>query len=239
MKKIKIEYHDDDTLLEGYCCYNDQDHHKKAAVLVFHDWSGKNEFACQKAQKLAELGYVGFAVDMYGKGKLGKTKEEKQNLMSPLVNDRKKLQKRAYAAFAALKKQDFVDPYQIGAIGFCFGGLCALDLARMGAPLKGVVSFHGDLRPPQFQEQQQIQAKILVLHGYDDPLVKHEQIPAFAEEMTRAKVDWEIDIYGHTMHGFTNPEANDPNFGTVYSKEADRKSWVAMKHFFADLCKSD
>ena len=234
LKTQKIEYQDDDIVLEGYYAYDDQSTAKKPAVLVCHDWSGKNDFACDKAEKLAQLGYVGFAVDMYGKGKIGKTKEEKTALIKPLMEDRTALQKRILAAFETVQKIDVVNHARIGAIGFCFGGLCVLDLARSGADVKGVVSFHGLLKAPEKSNHASIKAKVLALHGFEDPMVPPEQVKVFGEEMTQAKVDWQIYIYGNTMHGFTNPEANDPGFGTVYSKSADARSWIAMKEFFKE-----
>ena len=228
----KIEYYDGTTLLEGFYAYDETISEKRPGILVAHDWSGRNEFACQKAEKLAGLGYIGFAIDMYGKGKFGKTKDEKMALISPLMQDRKKLQNRISAAFETIKKIEGVASSKIGAIGFCFGGLCVLDLARSGADIKAVVSFHGLLNAPENLSPETIQSKILVLHGFDDPMVTPDHVIAFGQEMTHAKVDWELDIYGNTMHGFTNPEANDPDFGTVYHKQADERSWIAMKEFF-------
>lgn len=233
VKKL-IDYRDGNTLLEGFYVYDDQHTGKRPAVLVAHDWSGKNEFACKKAEKLAELGYVGFALDMYGKGKLGSTKEEKSALMSPLAADRTLLQHRILAAFETVKSLEQVDSARIGAIGFCFGGLCVLDLARSGADVKGVVSFHGLLNAPDKVTGKKIKAKILALHGYDDPMVTHDNVIQFGNEMTQAHVDWQLHMYGNTMHAFTNPEANDPGFGTVYNKIADVRSWEAMKDFFAE-----
>jgi dienelactone hydrolase len=240
LQSKKVEYLDGDVLLEGYCAYeerSDRSAHtlKKPAVLVVHDWSGKNDFACHKADKLAELGYVGFALDMYGKGKTGQTKEEKSALMQPLIQNRTLLQQRILAAFDTVKKFDFVDSTRLGAIGFCFGGLCVLDLARSGAALKGVVSFHGLLNAPENTITRSIQAKILALHGFNDPMVTPEQVMQFGEEMTEAKADWQLHIYGNTMHAFTNPQANDPGFGTVYNPIADSRSWLAMKDFFVEV----
>lgn len=236
LKTQKIEYQDDDVVLEGYFAYDDSSSdEKRPAILVSHDWSGKNEFACHKADQLAELGYVGFALDMFGKGKMGNTKEEKSALIQPFIKNRSMLQKRIEAAFNTVKKLAVVDPHQIGAIGFCFGGLCVLDLARSGADVKGAVSFHGLLNAPEQAAHQAIKAKILVLHGFDDPMVTPDHIMVFGEEMTHAKADWQLDIYGHAMHAFTNPQANDPSFGTVYNKKADHRSWTAMKAFFKEV----
>lgn len=230
-----IEYHDDKVLLEGFCAFDDASSKTKPAVLVTHDWSGKNDFAKHKAEQLAKLGYVGFALDMYGKGKLGKTKEEKVALMQPLMQDRSMLQKRILAALNTVKKLEMVDAKHIGAIGFCFGGLCVLDLARSGADMAGVVSFHGLLNPPENTAKQLIKAKILALHGFDDPMVTAEHVMHFGEEMTHAKADWQLTMYGHAMHAFTNPDANDPSFGTVYNKKADARSWIAMLEFFKEV----
>ena len=230
----KIEYYDGDTLLEGYCAY-EGNNEKKPVVLVVHDWSGRNDFASQKAEKLAELGYVGFAIDMFGKGVIGRTKEEKSALIQPLMDNRTALQHRILAAFEVAKKLDAADPKNIGAIGFCFGGLCVLDLARSGADVKGVVSFHGLLHAPEDALEHTIKAKILALHGFDDPMVTPDKVMDFGEEMTHAKADWQLDIYGNTMHAFTNPQANDPGFGTVYNKKADTRSWISMREFFQEV----
>jgi dienelactone hydrolase len=234
LKTEKYEYKDGDTLLEGYVA-SDPHQEKRPVILVVHDWSGLNDFARGKADKLAELGYVGFAVDMYGNGKVGKTKEEKSALMQPLMQNRYALQQRMLAAFEAAKQLPMIDANQIGAIGFCFGGLCALDLARSGADVKGVASFHGLLNAPEDSISKQITAKVLVLHGFDDPMVTPETVMHFGEEMTEAKANWELDMYGNTMHGFTNPEANDPSFGTVYNKQAETRSWTAMREFFGEV----
>ena len=231
----KINYQDGSVTLEGYYANNQNKTNKKPAILVFHDWTGKNAFACQKADKLAELGYVGFAVDMFGNGKTGKTKEEKASLIQPFLHDRLVLQKRILAAFETVKQLEGVDSSKIGAIGFCFGGLCALDLARSGADVKAVVSFHGLLFAPDNLPKKPIKANVLALHGFDDTMVTPDKITAFGEEMTQAKVNWQMDIYGNTMHAFTNPEANDPDFGTVYNQQADKRSWVAMQSFLKEV----
>lgn len=233
----KITYEDGNILLEGYYAVDKSKPGKKPAVIVAHDWSGRNEFANKKAEELAELGYVGFALDMYGIGKLGKTTEEKMALMKPLADDRAALRERIVAAFEALKTLPDVDTTNIGAIGFCFGGLCVLDLARSGADVKGVVSFHGLLNHPPHLENKPIKAKVLVQHGHDDPLVRPEQVLEFETEMTTANVDWQVHVFSNTMHGFTNPLANDPAFGIVYSPIVAQRSWVAMQNFFSEIFK--
>lgn len=230
-----IDYQDGDTTLEGYYTFDDKTTDKKPAVLIAHDWTGKNAFACDKAKRLAELGYVGFALDIFGKGVQGSTKDEKSALIQPFMQDRTKLQNRLVAAYNTVRKLEMIDTANIGIIGFCFGGLCALDLARSGAEIKAAVSFHGLLMPATNMPAHPIVAKILVLHGYDDPMVPPAQVEAFATEMTNAKADWEIDMYGNTMHAFANPQANDPGFGTVYDQQADARSWARMTEFFKEV----
>jgi dienelactone hydrolase len=233
MRTQNIGYHDDDTLLEGYLAFNDDISKPRPAVMVAHDWSGRNDFACQKAEKLAQLGYVGFAIDMFGKGVLGSNNEEKTALIKPFLEDRSLLAKRILCAFEALQKIDVVDTSRMGAIGFCFGGMCVLDLARTGTKLRGVVSFHGLLHSPS--QTKQIAAKILAFHGHDDPMVPPSQVADFEKEMTEAGADWQVHIFGNTMHSFTNPNANDKDFGTVYNNLSDKRSWVAMQNFFKEV----
>ena len=235
LQSKKIQYQENQTTLEGYYAVDDSFSGKRPAVLVAHDWSGCNEFARDKANKLAELGFVGFAIDMYGQGKLGETKEEKMALIKPLMEDRTLLANRMLAALNAVKSLEQVDSTRIAAIGFCFGGLCVLDLARVGADIRGVVSFHGLLMPPANKKTEKTQAKILALHGHDDPMVPAEEVAAFQAEMTAAHIDWQMHIYGGTMHGFTNPQANDPGFGTLYNALADKRSWRVAKDFLTEI----
>lgn len=234
MKTEHIEYQDGDIVLEGFAAYDEKSQDKRPGIMICHDWSGRNPFAENKAKQLAELGYVGFAIDMYGKGKLGKTTEEKSAFIQPFMQDRLKLQKRVLAGFEAIKRIAAVDSNKIGAIGFCFGGLCALDLARSGADVKGVVSFHGLLNAPEGIAKHTVIAKVLALHGYDDPLATPDQVFAFAQEMTHSNIDWQLDMYGHTKHAFTNPEAHDTKMGLIYDKRAADRSWIAMKEFFKE-----
>jgi dienelactone hydrolase len=151
------------------------------------------------------------------------------------MDSREMLQKRMHAALYAVKLLPWVDDSNIAAMGFCFGGLCSLDLARTGADLKGVVSFHGLLGAPGNTQGNAIKAKILALHGHDDPMGPVEQVLAFQQEMTKAGADWQFHTFGHTMHAFTNPVANNPDFGTVYQPDADRRSWLAMESFFTEI----
>jgi len=219
-----IGYLDGDVLLEAYFAFDDAITERRPAVLISHAWGGRDDFVAEKANKLAELGYVGFALDMYGKGVRGSSPEQNSKLMQPFMADRGLLQKRIKAALYAVRLLPWVDDSKIAAMGFCFGGLCVLDLARAGADLKGVVSFHGLLGAPDNLETNAIKAKVLALHGHDDPMGPFEQVLAFEQEMTKAGADWQLHTYGHTMHAFTNPKANDPAFGTVYQANADKKN---------------
>lgn len=230
-----VGYLDGDVLLEAFFAYDDAFEGRRPAVLICHAWGGRDEFVAEKAKKLAQLGYVGFALDMYGKGARGKNPEENAKLMQPFMDDRAMLQKRIQAALYAVKLLPWVDDKKIAAIGFCFGGLCVLDLARTGVGLQGVVSFHGLLGAPANLTNPQIKAKILVLHGHDDPMVPVDQAVALEQELTAAGADWQLHVYGNTMHAFTNPVANDPGFGTVYNAVADKRSWCTMKAFLDEV----
>jgi len=230
-----LNYLDGDTVLEAYYAYEDSLPERRPAVLISHAWLGREAFVEGKARKIAELGYLGFALDMYGKGIVGSNAQENAKLMQPFIDNREMLQRRIASALKAVKQLPWVDDQKIAAMGFCFGGLCVLDLARTGAEVKGVISFHGLLDAPGNIRGNKIKAKVLALHGRDDPMVPPEQVLAFQEEMTQADADWQFIAYGNTMHAFTNPVANDPGFGTVYQADADRRSWIAMKNFLAEI----
>ena len=230
-----VGYVDGDVLLEAFFAFDDSLSGRRPAVLINHTWVGRDDFVAEKAKKIAALGYVGFAVDMYGKGVLGSCAEENAKLMQPFMDNRDMLQKRMNAALYAVKLMPWVDDTKIAAIGFCFGGLCSLDLARKGADLKGVVSFHGLLGAPGNTQDIAIKAKILAMHGHDDPMVPAQQVLAFEQEMTEAGADWQLHTFGNTMHAFTNPAANNPDFGTVYQPDADRRSWLAMENLLTEV----
>jgi dienelactone hydrolase len=229
-----VSYQDGDVTCEGVLCYDATRQGPLPAVLISHDWSGRNEFALRKARRLAWHGYAAFALDMYGGGKRGKTTEENQALMAPFMADRAALGKRIGAALAAVRAQSQVDAKRVAAMGFCFGGLCVLDLARGGADVRGVVSFHGLLKPSGLPPRG-MQAKVLILHGYDDPMAPPEDVLAIGKELSAAGADWQLHAYGNTVHAFTNPEANNAAFGTVYKAEADRRSWNSMLSFFEEV----
>ncbi|MDP1602273.1 MAG: dienelactone hydrolase family protein [Legionella sp.] len=229
------DYNDEDTTCRGFIAYDDKQEKPMPGVIVAHDWGGRGMAACKKAKQLAMMGYVGFAIDMYGNAKLGRDNTERRALMTPLREDRERLATRINAGFNALASLPFVDKTRIAAIGYCFGGLCVLDLARSGADVKGVVSFHGLLTAPPHAPDEPLKSKVLVLHGYDDPLVKPDEVNQFALEMTAKKVDWQIHMYGLTAHSFTNPLANDDEMGLHYNEQADLRSWKSTVLFLEEV----
>ena len=232
MKTETVNYQAKNIDLKGYVAFPDADN--APLVLIAHTWAGKDEFVHQRAEELAALGYVGFAVDMYGNGKVGAATAENESLMTPLVSDRDMLKDRIVSALNYGKSLPGVDSSRAAAIGYCFGGLVVLDLARSGEDLSGVVSFHGLLMPSDISEKG-IKAKILVLHGERDPMVPLDMVDTFQKEMTEADADWQLHSYGGTYHAFTNPDANDPNLGTQFNKSANDRSWQSMKNFFAEI----
>ena len=235
MHTTLFEYRDGETICEAFVAAPAQDGARRPAVLVSHAWAGQGSFERERAKALAELGYVGFAIDVYGKGRRGSSIEENSRLMTPFVEDRALLRRRLLAAAAAAAGHPLVDGGRLGAIGFCFGGLCVLDLARAAAPgLRGVVSFHGLLMPPGLGPQGRIAAKALVLHPYDDPMAPPESVATFAREFTEAGSDWQVHMYGHTTHAFTNPEANDPGRGLLYNATAARRAYAAAELFLRE-----
>jgi dienelactone hydrolase len=230
-----ISYKCDDTVCEGFLAYDDAVPGKRPGVLVIHEWLGLNDYAKKRATMLAELGYVAFACDMYGKGVRGKGPEDGPKLSAPLKENRFLMRARATAGLATLRAQEKVDPTKVAAIGYCFGGTSALELARGGANLAGVVAFHAGLSTTLPAKRGQLKAKVLACHGADDPHVPSAEVQAFEDEMQKAGAAWQLITYGNAVHGFTNPAANDKAHGVAYNAEADRDSWRAMKDFFADV----
>ena len=235
IKERVVAYEHNGTVLEGFLAYDDASAKPRPGILISHAWAGRGEFECQKARDLAELGYAGFALDLYGKGVLGSGPEENTRLMTPFLQDRALLQARMQRSLEIMQAQPEVDSKKAAAIGFCFGGLCVLDLARIDSNIKGVISIHGLFNPPANFKARKIKAKVLVLHGNDDPMVPVEMVTALEQELTRAGADWQIHVYGNTKHAFTNPQANDSDMGTVYNAKADRRSWQAMRNFLEEL----
>ncbi len=231
-----VEYKQGDTVLEGYVAWDDSVQGKRPGVLVVHDWMGAGPFGSGKCDQLAKLGYVAFAADIYGKGIRPANAQEAGQLAGKYKGDRALLRARAAAALQALRANPLVDPKRIAAIGFCFGGTTVVELARSGADLAGVVSFHGGLDSPAPADGKNIKARILALHGADDPFVPAADLAAFEDEMRKSGVDWQLVKYGGAVHSFTNPAAGSDNSkGAAYNERADRRSWAAMQAFFAEI----
>ena len=223
---------------EGYLAFDGASASRRPGVLVFHQWSGCSPFEREKADWLAGLGYAALAVDMYGKGKRGSNPQENGALMTPLVNDRALLRRRAEAAVVHLRSLSMVDGDRIGAIGFCFGGLCALDVARAGTEgVRGVVSMHGLLGAPGegLSRPATMNARVLALHGWNDPMARPEAACAFAREMHDHGADWQLHAFGGCGHAFTNPAAQDAKGGMQYSPLADARSFAMTKDFLAEV----
>jgi dienelactone hydrolase len=230
-----IEYTEGSDTFEGFVAWDASQSGERPAVLICHDWAGLLDLGKQRAQQLARLGYVGFAVDAYGKGRRGTPGEDNSALMNPLMGDRALLRRRLLAAVGACAAHEAVDGERLGAIGYCFGGLCVLDLARANAPgVRGVVSFHGVYAPPGLGDQPPIGAKVLVCHGWEDPFTPVAAHNALAAELTAAGADWQIHAYGNTVHAFTTPGASNRDMGAMYDATADRRSWAAMLAFLEE-----
>jgi dienelactone hydrolase len=230
------EYRHDGVVLQGYFAYDDAVQGKRPGVLIIHEWTGLGEYVERRAREIASLGYVAFALDMYGKGIRPTTPAEAGAQAQIYRSDRQLMRSRAAAGLDQLRKHRLTDPSKIAAIGYCFGGGSALELARGGADIRGVVSFHGNLDTPNPNDAKNIKAKVLVLHGADDPHVPQEQINQFKEEMRNAGVDWQLFTYGDAVHSFTNPDSgNDKSRGAAYNEKADKRSFRAMIDFFNEI----
>jgi dienelactone hydrolase len=227
-------YRSDDLTMRGAVAWDRGARERRPAVLVAHTWAGIGSAEIEKAERLAALGYVGIAIDLFGEGKTGGSAEEKAALIRPLLDDRRLLRSRMAAAVEAARDDARVDASRVAAIGFCFGGLAALELARGAAEVSCVVSFHGLLPPPGDADGSAIRAPVLVLHGHRDPLAPPEHVARLAGELDAAGVDWQIHLYGGAMHAFTNPLADAPEDGIAYDAAADRRSWRAMTEFLAE-----
>lgn len=230
-----VEYKHGDTVLEGYIAHDNSMTGKRPGVLVIHEWMGHGPYARFRAEELAKLGYVAFAVDMYGKGVVAKNHEEAGKLAGIYKNDRSLMRARAKAALDFFVKQPEVNPKKVAAIGYCFGGTTALEMARANFSLNGVASFHGALDTPQPEKTKRIKPKVIVFHGADDSFVA-SSIPAFEQEMKKGKADWQFVSYSGAVHSFTVKDAgNDPSKGMAYNANADKRSWQALIDFLAEV----
>lgn len=227
-----VEYEDGDVVLEGYLA-RPVGKEARPGVLIVHQWKGLGEFEQGKARALAELGYVAFAVDIYGQGVRPTDASGAGKQAGKYKGDRKLYRQRLVAGLEQLRKVAGVDPKRIGAIGFCFGGTGVLELARSGADVRGVVSFHGGLGTPTPEDARNIKGKVCICHGADDPHVPDAELLACMKEMRDAKVDWQLHAYGGAVHSFTDPRANRPS--ARYNESADKRSWQTMRSFFAEV----
>lgn len=236
VKSKVVEYRDGDVVLEGYLAWDDAVRGPRPGVLIVHQWSGVTDNERMRADRLAGLGYVALAADVYGKGVRPANMEEASSLSGRWKAERARLRVRVAAGLAELKRQPLVDARRVAAIGYCFGGTAALELARSGAELAGVVTFHGGLDSPNPADGRNIRCKVLALHGADDPFVPAADIAAFQQELRQAGVDWQMVYYSGAVHSFTQKEAGSDNSrGAAYNERADRRSWQAMKDFFAEI----
>ncbi|HUS36846.1 MAG TPA: dienelactone hydrolase family protein [Verrucomicrobiae bacterium] len=231
-----VEYKEGDTTLEGWVAYDDSVKGARPGVLIVHQWKGLGAYEKMRAEMLAKMGFVAFACDIYGKGIRPTAMQDAAAQAGKYKNDRLLLRKRVNAGLETLLKQEGVDKKKVAAIGYCFGGTTVLELARSGADVGGVVSFHGGLGSPTPEDAKNIKAKVLALHGADDPNVPPTEVSAFEKEMRDAKVDWQLVAYGNAVHSFTDKGAgNDNSKGAAYNEKADRRSWEDMKDFFVEF----
>ena len=231
-----VSYRAGDTELRGFAAWDAAVAGPRPGVVVVHEWYGLNDFARAKAEELARMGYVAFAADMYGGGKVAASTDEASALAGAVKGDRPLMRARIAAAVAALRARPECDAKRVAAIGFCFGGTTALELARSGAEVAGVVSFHGGLATPLPAGRGAIKARVLVLHGAADPYESEQEVAAFHKEMEESGADWQMVSYGHAVHSFTNPAAgDDPSRGAAYDAKAAARSWEAMRLFFREI----
>ena len=229
-----LDYVADGVTCEGYLALPEGPPAK--VVLVAHAWGGQGDNERSKAERIAsELGYAAFCMDVYGKGKRGESVEECQALMTPMLEDRGKLQARLNAAVEFSKTLDGVDTSQRAAAGYCFGGLSVLDMARAGLDVAGVASFHGLFGAPDNITAPKISAKVVAFHGWDDPMAEPDTVLGLAKEMTAAGADWQLHAYGNTYHAFTTEGANNPEMGTIYDATADKRSWESLSAFLKEV----
>lgn len=233
--KKTYEYNLAGKKYEGYLAYDDQAKGPRPGVLVAHNWMGVTSTTTEVVDQLAQMGYVAFAVDIYGKGVRPKNTDEAGALSGGFKKDRMSLRSRMQQGLKVLRDQKNVDKNKVAVIGYCFGGTAAIELARAGADVKAVVSFHGGLDSPKPEDGAKIKGKLLALHGADDPFVPATDVTAFEEEMRKNKVDWQLIKYGGAVHSFTEKAAgNDNSKGAAYNEKAATRSWLAMKELFAE-----
>lgn len=230
-----ITYTDGSQKLEGYFAKSEMVNPKNPGVIILHAWMGIDNHAKESAEKLAQLGYHAFVADVYGEGNTPENTEQAGRLSGYYKNNFTDYQRRIQLAIEQLVKQG-ANANEIAVIGYCFGGTGAIEAARGNLKVKGIVSFHGGLGKDPKRETQPIIAKVLVLHGADDPFVPQKDIIAFQEEMRTAKSDWQMVYYANAVHAFTHKDLDTDNSkGAAYNELADKRSWIAMQDFFKEI----
>lgn len=236
LQRSSVEYKDGDQTLEGYLVYDDAVAGKRPAVIVVHEWKGLGDYAKRRADMLAEMGYLAFAADMYGKGVRAVTHEEAGKLAGMYLNDREKMRRRAASALDFVTAHELAEAGKTAAIGYCFGGTTVLEMARAGLNVKGVASFHGSLKTPSPAAVGAVSAKVMVFHGSQDTFVAPEDVTGFEKEMSAAGADWQLVVFSKAVHSFTVAEAGDnPASGVAYNREADERSWKMLTLFFQEI----
>lgn len=237
----KIEYKEGSSILEGFLVYDSEKVNSKnvklPAIIIVHDWMGVSDYVKMRAEQVAKLGYVAFVADIYGKGNRPKDAKEAAEIAGKYRSgDRKSLRARGEAAYNEIKKNKFVDPSKITAIGYCFGGSTVLEMARSGLSLNAVISFHGGLATGNLNDAKNIKSKLLILHGAIDPFVSNDEVNVFQKEMNDAKIDYQFISYSGAVHAFTQKLAgNDITKGAAYNEKADERSFLAMKNFLQEV----
>ena len=240
IKEEIVTYTADGVTLKGFIAYDDNIKGKRPAILVVHEWWGLNDYAKMRARKLAELGYIAMAADLFGDGKIAVNPTEAQELTGPFYKDPNLCKSRMDAALKKIKEYAQTDPDNVAAIGYCFGGFVVLNYAKLGADLKGVVSFHGGLGGVSV-DKSLLKAKVLVCHGASDKFVSQKDVESFKQKLDSIGADNTFRIYANATHAFTNPASTEAgkkfNIPIAYNAEADRDSWNDMKAFFGKIFK--
>jgi dienelactone hydrolase len=230
IKNVGVPYNDEDVELEGFVAYSSDE--KRPLVLLCHAWKGRDDFICEKAKQLAERGFIGFAIDVYGKGVIGNSAEENAALKKPFLDDRSLLQRRLLKRLNVASALPHVDHTRIAVIGFGFGGLCALDLGRCCENVRGVVSIYGHFNPPKNAES--LKTKVLILHGYNDPISPITELEAFQKELEKTNVDWQAHLYSNTTHAFATPSSQStPSMS--YNPLAAKRAWQSTINFLNEV----
>ena len=235
----QVQYQSNGVSLQGYLAYEDDGIRDKPAILVVHEWWGHNDYARRRADMLAELGYVAFALDMYGEDKVANHPDDAKKFMQEAMSDEVELKNRFLSAFNYVYQQDNVDSSNIAAIGYCFGGGVVLNMARMGVDLKGVASFHGSLATKTSAEEGKVTAQVIVFHGANDAFIPEQQVEDFRNEMLKANVEHEVVVYEAVDHSFTNPDADifaeKFSMPLGYDQDADVDSWERLQLFLKKI----